>query len=66
MNWKWNGAQTVEAHPMLDGRRVPIKSLMRRLDIDRYDSPAPLAPKALTTSRAVMPLANAIGRPVSR
>ncbi len=63
MNWKWNGAQTVEAHPMLDGRRVPIKSLMRRLDIDRYDSPAPLAPKALTTSRAVMPLKQHAGPP---
>jgi len=63
MNWKWNGAQTVEAHPMLDGRRVPIKSLMRRLDIDRYDSPAPLAPKALTTTRAVMPLKQHAGPP---
>jgi len=63
MNWKWTGAQTVEAHPMIDGRRVPIKSLMRRLDIDRYDLPAPLAPKALTTPRAVLPLKQHAGPP---
>ncbi len=63
MDWKWTGAQSVEAHPMHDGRRVPIKSLMRRLDIDIYDSPAPLAAQPLTTKRAVMPLKQHAGAP---
>ena len=61
--WKWTGATSVEAHPMLDGRRVPIKSLMRRLAIDGYDHPAPLRAGVLTTSRAVLPLKQHAGPP---
>jgi Na+-translocating ferredoxin:NAD+ oxidoreductase RnfC subunit len=63
LNWKWTGPQTVEVHPMADGRRVPIKSLMRRLDIDQYDSAAPLHPVPLTTQRAVLPLKQHAGAP---
>jgi Na+-translocating ferredoxin:NAD+ oxidoreductase RnfC subunit len=48
---------------MADGRRVPIKSLMRRLDIDQYDSPAPLRSIPLTTGRAVLPLKQHAGAP---
>jgi Na+-translocating ferredoxin:NAD+ oxidoreductase RnfC subunit len=63
LDWKWTGPQTVEVHPMHDGRRVPIKSLMKRLDIDCYDSPAPLHPEPLSTARAVMPLKQHAGAP---
>jgi Na+-translocating ferredoxin:NAD+ oxidoreductase RnfC subunit len=63
LNWKWTGPQTVEVHPMYDGRRVPIKSLMRRLDIEQYDSPAPLRPEPLTTRQAVLPLKQHAGAP---
>ncbi|MCF7732796.1 MAG: SLBB domain-containing protein [Akkermansiaceae bacterium] len=63
LDWKWTGTREVEVHPMVDGRRVPIKSLMRRLDIDGYDSPAPLAAEALTTTRAVLPLKQHAGAP---
>jgi Na+-translocating ferredoxin:NAD+ oxidoreductase RnfC subunit len=48
---------------MADGRRVPITSLMRRLDIEAYDHPAPLAPTPLTTARAVLPLKQHAGAP---
>ena len=41
---------------MHDGRRVPVKSLMKRLGIDGYDHPAPLREGILTTNRAVLPL----------
>jgi Na+-translocating ferredoxin:NAD+ oxidoreductase RnfC subunit len=61
--WKWSGATSVEAHPLLTGRRVPIKSLMRRLSIDAYDHPAPLREAVLTTERAVMPLKQHAGAP---
>jgi Na+-translocating ferredoxin:NAD+ oxidoreductase RnfC subunit len=54
LDWKWSGPQTVEVHPMLDGRRVPINS---------YDSPAPLHPVPLSTTRAVMPLKQHAGAP---
>jgi len=63
LDWKWTGSQTVEVHPMADGRRVPIKSLMKRLDIDVYDNAAPLQSVELTTRRAVMPLKQHAGAP---
>jgi Na+-translocating ferredoxin:NAD+ oxidoreductase RnfC subunit len=61
--WKWTGPQSVEVHPLHDGRRVPIHSLMRRLDIERYDHPAPLSTGRLTTRRAVLPLKQHAGAP---
>ncbi len=61
--WQWTGAATVEAHPLHAGRRVPIKSLMRKLSIDAYDNPAPLRAGALTTERAVLPLKQHAGAP---
>lgn len=63
MNWKWTGPKEVEAHPMHDGRRVPIKNLMRRLEIDAYDHHAPLAAAPLSTTRAVLPLKQHAGAP---
>ena len=61
--WKWTGPSTVEVHPMSDGRRVPIKSLMRRLDVESYDHPAPFNPQPLSTPRAVLPLKQHAGAP---
>ena len=48
---------------MYDGRRGPIKSLMRRLDVERYDHHAPLDPQPLSTTRAVLPLKQHAGAP---
>ncbi len=42
-NLKWQGATQVKAHPMREGRRVPIKKLALRLQVDQYEAPAPLA-----------------------
>jgi Na+-translocating ferredoxin:NAD+ oxidoreductase RnfC subunit len=61
--WKWSGAASVEAHPMHDGRRVPIKSLVRRLGLEGYEHPAPLRTGVLSTSRAVLPLKQHAGPP---
>ncbi len=41
-NLKWAGKTEVKPHAMREGRRVPIKSLMRRMHIEQYDTPAPL------------------------
>jgi Na+-translocating ferredoxin:NAD+ oxidoreductase RnfC subunit len=41
-NLKWTGKMEVEPHAMREGRRVPIKSLMRRMHIEQYDVQAPL------------------------
>ncbi len=53
---KWTGPATVRPHPMRDGRRVPIKSLMRRLHLQPYDHPAPWEPVTLEPRRVVLPL----------
>jgi Na+-translocating ferredoxin:NAD+ oxidoreductase RnfC subunit len=38
---KWQGRQDVQKHPMKDARRVPMKQLMNRLGVARYDAHAP-------------------------
>ena len=66
---KWTGPTTVKPHPMRDGRRVPIKSLMKRLQIAGYDHPAPLAAAELAPARVVLPLrqgAGSAGAPLVR
>ena len=61
--WKWTGPTKVEVHPMHDGRRVPISNLMRRLDLDRYDHPAPFRRFTRRPARLVLPLKQHAGAP---
>lgn len=60
---KWTGSMNVKPHPMRDGRRVPIKSLMRKLHIERYNHPAPFADVSVNVSRLVLPLKQSAGNP---
>lgn len=60
-NLKWSGPTTVKPHPMRDGRRVPIQTLMRKLQIDGYDHPAHWEPRVVTSSRLVLPLKQSAG-----
>jgi Na+-translocating ferredoxin:NAD+ oxidoreductase RnfC subunit len=60
---KWSGTQTVKPHPMRDGRRVPIKTLMKKLQILQYDQPAPLQEGVLAPRRVVLPLKQGAGSP---
>ena len=60
-NLKWSGSMTVKPHPMRDGRRVPIKSLMKKLHILQYDHPAPLRDGVLAPQRVVLPLKQGAG-----
>lgn len=39
--FRWTGPAPTHAHPLRDGRRVPIRSLMKKLGIQNYDHPAP-------------------------
>jgi Na+-translocating ferredoxin:NAD+ oxidoreductase RnfC subunit len=41
---KWSGPARVKVHPMRTGRRVPISSLLRRLDLEAYDHSTPYLP----------------------
>jgi Na+-translocating ferredoxin:NAD+ oxidoreductase RnfC subunit len=58
---KWTGPLEVKVHPLRDGRRVPIKSLMRKLHVMEYDHPAHWTAKTVEPARAVLPLRQSAG-----
>ena len=60
---KWTGPTTVKPHPMREGRRLPIKTLMKKLHIAQYSHPAPLSSVVLAPSRVVLPLKQSAGSP---
>lgn len=62
-NIKWAGAAPARVHPMRDSRRVPIRMLMRKLDIEEYDLPAPWQDVAVEPRQLVLPLKQAAGVP---
>jgi Na+-translocating ferredoxin:NAD+ oxidoreductase RnfC subunit len=53
---KWSGPTVAKPHPMREGRRVPIQTLMKRLHIQAYDVPAPWAPIRIEPRQVVLPL----------
>ena len=53
---KWTGPMNPKPHPMGDGRRVPVKSLTKKLHVQDYDLPAPFDPQTIAASRLVLPL----------
>ncbi len=55
-NIKWTGPMTVQPHPMRDGRRVPIRSLMKKMHILQYDHPAHLENLTVNPRRLIVPL----------
>lgn len=62
-NVKWSGPMTVKPHPMREGRRLPIKTLMKKLHIAQFDHPAPLSSATLAPARVVLPLKQSAGSP---
>ena len=60
-NLKWPGPTNVKPHPMHDGRRVPIKSLTKKLHVQDYDLPAPLRVDGVSPTRLVLPLKQGAG-----
>jgi Na+-translocating ferredoxin:NAD+ oxidoreductase RnfC subunit len=59
--WTRSWPTTVEVHPLHDGRRVPIKSLSRRLEVEAYEHPAPLEAIPVEPRRLVLPLKQSAG-----
>lgn len=55
-NIKWTGKTDVKPHPMREGRRVPIKTLMKKLALQQYDNPAHLEKVSYQPKRAVLAL----------
>ena len=63
-NIKWASPDTpVKVHPMREGRRTPVKSLMRKLGVAEYNSPAPWQAVTVTPDRVILPLKQAAGAP---
>jgi len=62
-NVKWSGPTTVKPHPMREGRRTPIKSLMKKLNIAQYDHPAHWEPTVVAPRRIALPLKQSTGAP---
>jgi Na+-translocating ferredoxin:NAD+ oxidoreductase RnfC subunit len=58
---KWAGPAEVKVHPLREGRRVPIRSLMRRLAVEQYNLPAPLHAGVLAPAELVLPLKQSAG-----
>lgn len=60
-NMKWTGPTLVKPHPMHDGRRVPIKTLTKKLHVEDYDLPAPLRMDEVSPNRLLLPLKQSAG-----
>jgi Na+-translocating ferredoxin:NAD+ oxidoreductase RnfC subunit len=58
---KWTGPMNPKVHPMADGRRVPIKSLAKKLHVLDYDLPAPFIGGDFLPGRLVLPLKQSAG-----
>ncbi|MBI5573432.1 MAG: SLBB domain-containing protein [Elusimicrobia bacterium] len=50
-------------HPMMDYRRVPIERVLGRLDLIKYDKPAPFTDKKFDISKVAIPLHQNVGVP---
>ena len=62
-NLKWTGRMEIKPHGMREGRRVPIKSLMRKMHIEQYDAQAKLEKISFQPKRAVIALKQNAGSP---
>ena len=60
---KWSGRKEVAPHPMYEGRRTPLKQLMKRLGIEEYNHPSRFNQNVRKPKRVTIPLTQHIGAP---
>jgi len=60
---KWTGKTVVVPHPMYEGRRTPVKQLVRRLGLASYDNHAAFVPEVTAPKRVSLPLSQHVGAP---
>ena len=53
----------VKVHPIKEGRRVPLKQLIMKLNLQDYDSDALFAAKNISVNKVRIPLQQHIGKP---
>lgn len=67
--FRWKGPAPGRPHPIRDGRRVPIRGLMKRLEVLAFDHPAPWRDAAVSPARVELRLkqhAGSAARPTVR
>ena len=60
---KWTGKMEVDPHPMYEGRRTPLKQLMKRLGVTEYDYPAEYSDKKFQPTNVEISLSQHVGAP---
>lgn len=60
-----NSGKNYEAAPIFDYRKIPVKRLIQRLDIKKYDFDAPLNDYEYKPSKVSIPLKQHIGTPAT-
>lgn len=63
MGIKYKQKKEVKVHPMKEGRRVPLKQLMKRLDLLKYDFHTPFNPNSLKPNEVTIYLKQHVGSP---
>ena len=58
---KWAGKMDVTPHPMYEGRRTPLKQLVKRLGVEEYDHPSSFAKLEPQTKRVQISLSQHVG-----
>lgn len=60
---KYKQTKPVKVHPIKEGRRVPIKQLMKKLDIYKYEAKTPFAQKSIEPDQVKILLKQHVGTP---
>ncbi len=60
---KWSGRKEVEPHPMYEGRRTPLKQLMKRLGVEGYNHASEYCKDERKPLKVEIPLTQHIGSP---
>ena len=53
----------IKVHPIKEGRKVPLKQLVRKLKLADYDGETPYNPEKLSVKKVKIPLLQHIGKP---
>ncbi len=61
----WSGKKEVEPHPMYEGRRTPLKQLIKRLGVEEYNAPSEFLHHELKPKRVEIPLQQHVGTSAS-
>ncbi|MBM4167170.1 MAG: NADH dehydrogenase subunit, partial [Ignavibacteria bacterium] len=60
---KWSGKMEVEPHPMYEGRRTPLRQLMKRLGVEEYNVDTKFSSEKILPKKVEIPLSQHIGSP---